>query len=201
MVPSLPGYTKSGGAAPPPAGIELNIVGPYIPVELHLQYHAHDETLLVNQSSWLQVEKTFQWWRDLFRFRIDLLNFSMGFNIIAPFMEFLHLNWYIAEWFWYLPAPWTFVNFLPGLKSVLKRLTTSSMSHFRNEGALTFFCSLLPGHFYILFLAPWLFWTPFSRLHKTPSGVSSLANAVVMEHVWNLHGTIHTNYWDFIAPS
>ncbi len=30
-----------------------------------------------------------QWWRDL--------NFSMGFNIIAPYMEFLHLNWYIAE--------------------------------------------------------------------------------------------------------
>ena len=39
-----------------------------------------------------------QWWRDLFRCRIDLLNFSMGFNIVAPYMEFLHLNWYIAEW-------------------------------------------------------------------------------------------------------
>ncbi len=39
-----------------------------------------------------------QWWRDLFRCRIDLLNFSMGFNIIAPYMEFPHLNWYIAEW-------------------------------------------------------------------------------------------------------
>ncbi len=33
----------------------------------------------------------------LFKCRIDLLNFSMGFNIIAPYMEFLHLNWYIAE--------------------------------------------------------------------------------------------------------
>ena len=22
----------------------------------------------------------------------------MGFNIVAPYMEFLHLNWYIAEW-------------------------------------------------------------------------------------------------------
>ena len=42
---------------------------------------------------------TDQWWRDLFRCRIDLLNFSMGFNIIAPYMEFLHLNWYIAEWY------------------------------------------------------------------------------------------------------
>ncbi len=39
-----------------------------------------------------------QWWRDLFRCRIDLLNFSMVFNILAPYMEFLHLNWYIAEW-------------------------------------------------------------------------------------------------------
>ncbi len=39
-----------------------------------------------------------QWWRDLFRCRIDLLNFSMGFNITAPYMEFLHLNWYVAEW-------------------------------------------------------------------------------------------------------
>ncbi len=27
-----------------------------------------------------------QWWRDLFRCRIDLLNFSMGFNNIAPYM-------------------------------------------------------------------------------------------------------------------
>ena len=41
-----------------------------------------------------------QWWRDLFRCRIDLLNFSMGFSIVAPYMEFLHLNWYIAEWSW-----------------------------------------------------------------------------------------------------
>ncbi len=23
----------------------------------------------------------------------------MGFNIIAPYVEFLHLNWYIAEWY------------------------------------------------------------------------------------------------------
>ncbi len=46
----------------------------------------------------LQVAFTNQWRRDLFRCRIDLFNFSMGFNIIAPYMEFLHLNWYIAEW-------------------------------------------------------------------------------------------------------
>ena len=26
------------------------------------------------------------------------LTFSMGFNITAPYMEFLHLNWYISEW-------------------------------------------------------------------------------------------------------
>ena len=42
---------------------------------------------------------TYQWWRDVFRCRIDLLNFSMGFNIIAPYMDFLHLNWCIAEWY------------------------------------------------------------------------------------------------------
>ena len=24
--------------------------------------------------------------------------FQMGFNIIAPYIEFLHMNWYIAEW-------------------------------------------------------------------------------------------------------
>ncbi len=41
----------------------------------------------------------YQWWRHLFRCRIDLLNFSIGFNIVAPYMEFLHLNWYIAEWY------------------------------------------------------------------------------------------------------
>ena len=52
-------------------------------------------------TSWtFQWDLTLQWWRDLFRCRIDLLNFSMGFNIIAPYMEFLHLNCYIAEWTW-----------------------------------------------------------------------------------------------------
>ncbi len=37
---------------------------------------------------------------------------------------------------------------------------------------ITFFCSLLPGHFCSLLLALWLFWTPFSRLPKTPYGGS-----------------------------
>ncbi len=32
------------------------------------------------------------WWGDLFRCKIDLLNFSMGFNIIALYMEFLELT-------------------------------------------------------------------------------------------------------------
>ena len=31
-----------------------------------------------------------QWFKSLFRCRIELLNFSMGFNIIAPHMEMLH---------------------------------------------------------------------------------------------------------------
>ncbi len=39
----------------------------------------------------------YQWWRDVFRCRIDLLNFSMGFNIIAIYMDFLHLNWCICR--------------------------------------------------------------------------------------------------------
>ena len=51
---------------------------------------------VVHQS---ELSMPYQWWRDLFRCRIDLLNFSMGFNIIAPYMEFLHLNWYLAEWY------------------------------------------------------------------------------------------------------
>ena len=56
-----------------------------------------------------------QWWRDLIRCRIDLLNFSMGFNIIGPYMEFLHLNWYIAEWPVKEPKdPWPRVLSLPG---------------------------------------------------------------------------------------
>ncbi len=34
-----------------------------------------------------------QWWRYLFRCRIDLLNFSMGFNIIAPYMVCVTHKW------------------------------------------------------------------------------------------------------------
>ena len=34
-----------------------------------------------------------QWWRDLFRCRIDLLNFAMGFNIIAPYMVCVTHKW------------------------------------------------------------------------------------------------------------
>ncbi len=33
-----------------------------------------------------------QWFQSLFKYRIELLNFSMGFNIIAPYMEMLHIN-------------------------------------------------------------------------------------------------------------
>ncbi len=62
-----------------------------------------------------------QWWRDLFRCRIDLLNFSMGFNIIAPYMEFLHLNRYFAEWIvnglFYDHAWWINLSHMDGQKS------------------------------------------------------------------------------------
>ena len=37
-----------------------------------------------------------QWWRDLFRCRIDLLNFSIGFNIIAPYI------WSFYTWIYIL---------------------------------------------------------------------------------------------------
>ena len=33
-----------------------------------------------------------QWFQSLFRCRNELLNFSMGFNIIAHYMEILHIN-------------------------------------------------------------------------------------------------------------
>ncbi len=35
----------------------------------------------------------YQWWRVLFRCRIDLLNFPMGFNIIAPYMVCVTHKW------------------------------------------------------------------------------------------------------------
>ncbi len=34
-----------------------------------------------------------QWCRDLFKCRIDLLNFSMGFNIVAPYMVCVTHKW------------------------------------------------------------------------------------------------------------
>ncbi len=56
-------------------------------------------------------ELAYQWRRGLFRCRIDLLNFPMGFNIINTYMEFIHFNWYIAELYHLdilktLPLPW-----------------------------------------------------------------------------------------------
>ncbi len=35
----------------------------------------------------------YQWWRELFRCRFDLLNFSMGFNIVAPYMVCVTHKW------------------------------------------------------------------------------------------------------------
>ncbi len=54
-----------------------------------------------------------QWWKDLFRCRIDLLNFLMGVNIVAPNtcnMEFLHMNWYIAECFVYVHSQYNYYS-------------------------------------------------------------------------------------------
>ncbi len=40
-----------------------------------------------------QTMPIYQWWRDLFRCRIDLLNFSVGFNIVAPYMVCVTHKW------------------------------------------------------------------------------------------------------------
>ena len=41
---------------------------------------------------------TNQWFQSLFRCRIWLWNFSMGCNIIAPYMEMLHINRFLHHW-------------------------------------------------------------------------------------------------------
>ena len=53
-------------------------------------------TYSILQSYLLQE---FQWFQSLFRCRIELLNFVMGFNIIAPYMEMLHINRSLHHWF------------------------------------------------------------------------------------------------------
>ncbi len=41
---------------------------------------------------------TSQWFQSLFKCRIDLLNFLMGFYIIAPCMEMLHIKRSLRRW-------------------------------------------------------------------------------------------------------
>ena len=54
----------------------------------------------------------YQWFQSLFRCRIELLNFSMGFNIIAPYMEMLHINRSLHHWYrsWHI-SPFTLYQF------------------------------------------------------------------------------------------
>ncbi len=49
---------------------------------------------LNSQQQQVQLLSVFivQWFQSLLRCKIELLNFSMGFNIIAPYMEMLHIN-------------------------------------------------------------------------------------------------------------
>ena len=44
--------------------------------------------------------KLYQWFQPLFRCRIELLIFLMGFNIIAPYVEMLHINRSLHHWYW-----------------------------------------------------------------------------------------------------
>ncbi len=39
-----------------------------------------------------------QWFLSPYRCRIELVNFAMGFNIIAPYMEMLHINISLHHW-------------------------------------------------------------------------------------------------------
>ena len=54
--------------------------------EILLNIEFHYSTL-----HWNQYKLAFQWWGDLFRCRIDLLN--LGFNIIAPYMFCVTHKW------------------------------------------------------------------------------------------------------------
>ncbi len=54
------------------------------------------------------LKRSVHWWRALFRCRIDLLNFSMGFNIVAPFMVCVTHKWVSPS----LSFPTTLINWL-----------------------------------------------------------------------------------------
>ncbi len=62
---------------------------PYTLVPVHL--HVNLPETMVGLSAVHIMTKwpfTLQWWRGLFRCRIDLLNFSMGYDIIAPYNRY-----------------------------------------------------------------------------------------------------------------
>ena len=46
------------------------------------------------------ISLKYQWFQSLFKCRVELLNFSMGFNIIAPYMEMLHIIRSLHHWYW-----------------------------------------------------------------------------------------------------
>ena len=70
-------------------------------MEKGIQFHVIMSTYSKCYFQWYRCMQ-YQWWRDLFRCRIDLLNFSMGFNIVAPCMVCvtqLHINGSLHHWY------------------------------------------------------------------------------------------------------
>ncbi len=56
------------------------------------QFGGFERTMSSRISAGVLILITNQWFRSLFRCRVELLNFSMGFDIMAPYMEMLHIN-------------------------------------------------------------------------------------------------------------
>ncbi len=52
--------------------------------------YVHDEVIYISDGEICSGSELTSW------------TFQWDFNIVAPYMEFLHLNWYIAEWW----GPW-----------------------------------------------------------------------------------------------
>ncbi len=50
------------------------------------------------QVWWFVVSIAIQWFQSLFRCRVELLNFSIKFNIYTPYMEMLHRNRSLHHW-------------------------------------------------------------------------------------------------------
>ncbi len=60
--------------------------------------HFNSSTTYSRKQNWIYKDDFhLQWFQSLFRCRIELLNFSIGFNITALYMAMLHIN--RSQWF------------------------------------------------------------------------------------------------------